>query len=134
MLVSIQPSHFTRHDNQFLFTYIFLPSLKNHKKIKWKSNPMFAIDEVISTVTLQVGPKSDFIYFSLKLFVMYAMVPSDFAISLFFSCPQTSRGWLHLGFLRVSCSVRMLRPAGFQHYLPFMGYCSYQIYCFRLSS
>lgn len=124
---------------KFLFFYLhiygILPSFKNHEKIKCKFNPSLAIDEVISTVISQVGPKSDFIYFFLKLLVTYEMALSDFAISAFFSCPQTSRGWHHLGFLRVSCSVRMSRPAGFQYYLPFMGYCSYQLYCcFRLSS
>lgn len=94
-----------------------------------------AINEVISTITLQAGLKSDFIYSSLIFLVVYEMAPSDFAIPAFFSSPWANKGWLHPGFLRVSCSVRMSRPVGFQYYLPFMSYCSHQLYCcFTLSS
>ena len=115
--------------------YSISPSLKNHQRMKCKFNPTLVINEVISTFILQVGLKSDFIYSSLIFLVMYEMASSDFAIPTFLTCPRASKGWLHPGFLRVSCSVRMSRPPGFQYYLPFMGYCSHQLYCcFTLSS
>lgn len=111
-----------------------MPSLENHQRVKNKFNPTLAIDEVIPTVTLQVAPKSDLIYSSLIFPVVSEMTHSDFAIPAFFSCLKIGRDWL-IRASSASPAVRMSRPAGFQDHLPFMGYCSHQLYCcFRLSS
>lgn len=51
-----------------------LPSLETNQRMKSKFNPTFAIDKVISAVTLEVVMKRDLIYSFLIFPIVYEMM------------------------------------------------------------
>ena len=91
-----------------MYVNCILLSLENYQTIKSKFSPILAIDKMISTVTLQVISKREFVYSFLIFPIVYEMIHFSVAITAFFSCPNTGGGWLHLNFLWVSCTVPMI--------------------------
>ena len=112
-----------------MYVNCILLSLENYQTIKSKFSPILAIDKMISTVTLQVISKREFVYSFLIFPIVYEMIHFSVAITAFFSCPNTGGGWLHLNFLWVSCTVRMISPAGFMYHWHILDYFSHRLHC-----